>query len=71
MLWVAAASPFANLVMAIGWALLFRVAVGMPDSAYALPMAKMTRRRHADQRRADVPQHSCRYRLPSTVAAPR
>ncbi len=41
MLWVAAAGPFANLVMAIGWALLFRVAVGMPDSAYALPMAKM------------------------------
>lgn len=41
MLWVAAAGPFANLVMAIGWALLFRVAVGMPDNAYALPMAKM------------------------------
>ncbi len=41
MLWVAAAGPFANLVMAVGWALLFRVAVGMPDNAYALPMAKM------------------------------
>ena len=41
MLWVAAAGPFANLAMAVGWALLFRVAVGMPDNAYALPMAKM------------------------------
>lgn len=41
MLWVAAAGPFANLVMAVAWALLFRMAVDMPDNAYALPMAKM------------------------------
>ena len=41
MLWVAAAGPFANLAMAVGWALLFRLAMGMPDNAYALPMAKM------------------------------
>lgn len=41
MLWVAAAGPFANLVMAFGWALLFRIAVDMPENAYALPMAKM------------------------------
>lgn len=41
MLWVAAAGPLANLAMAIGWALLFRLAVMMPDSDYAIPMAKM------------------------------
>jgi len=41
MLWVAAAGPFANLVMAVGWMLLFKFAVAMPGSAYALPMAKM------------------------------
>ncbi|WP_300441990.1 site-2 protease family protein [Zoogloea sp.] len=41
MLWVAAAGPFANLLMAIGWALLFRLAFAAPDSAYALPLAKM------------------------------
>lgn len=41
MLWVAAAGPLANLVMAIGWALLFRLAAASPDNMYALPMAKM------------------------------
>ena len=41
MLWVAAAGPLANLVMAIGWALLFRLAVMMPESDYAIPMARM------------------------------
>ncbi|MBP7392283.1 MAG: site-2 protease family protein [Zoogloea sp.] len=41
MLWVAAAGPFANLLMAIGWALLFKLAFAAPDSAYALPLAKM------------------------------
>ncbi len=41
MLWVAAAGPFANFVMAIGWALLFSLAASMPDNAYALPLAKM------------------------------
>jgi Zn-dependent protease len=41
MFWVAAQGPFANLLMAIGWALLFKLAVVAPDSVYALPMAKM------------------------------
>ena len=39
MLWVAAAGPFANLLMAIGWARLFKLAFAAPDSAYALPLA--------------------------------
>ena len=41
MLWVAAAGPLANLFMAIGWALLFRLAVMVPDAEYAIPMARM------------------------------
>ena len=41
MLWVAAAGPLANLAMAIGWALLFRLAVMMPESDYAIPLARM------------------------------
>ncbi len=41
MLWVAAAGPFTNLVMAIGWAILFKVATMMPETAYTLPMMKM------------------------------
>ncbi|MBK7847863.1 MAG: site-2 protease family protein [Zoogloea sp.] len=32
MLWVAAAGPLANLVMALGWAMLFRLAVLSPES---------------------------------------
>ena len=41
MLWVAAAGPFTNLLMAIGWALVFRLATTMPETAYTLPMMKM------------------------------
>ena len=41
MLWVAAAGPFANLLMAAGWMLLFKIAVAAPDNVYALPLAKM------------------------------
>jgi Zn-dependent protease len=41
MLWVAAAGPLANLFMAIGWAVLFRLAMMVPDSEYAIPMARM------------------------------
>ncbi len=41
MLWVAAAGPFMNLLMAIGWALLFRVAIASEAGAYTLPMMKM------------------------------
>lgn len=41
MLWVALAGPGSNLLMALGWALLLKFALIMPDNAYALPMARM------------------------------
>lgn len=41
MLWVAAAGPGANLAMALGWALLLRLAMGLPESDYTVPMMRM------------------------------
>lgn len=41
MLWVAAAGPFTNLVMAVGWAMVFKIASAGPETAYTLPMLKM------------------------------
>ncbi|MGE5386522.1 MAG: site-2 protease family protein [Betaproteobacteria bacterium] len=41
MLWVAAAGPGSNLVMALLWALWLKLAVLMPESAYTLPMLEM------------------------------
>jgi Zn-dependent protease len=41
MLWVALAGPGANLVMALGWAVVMKLANMMPDSALSLPMALM------------------------------
>ena len=41
MLWVAAAGPGANLVMALGWACLIKLATLMPESVFALPMVEM------------------------------
>ncbi len=41
MLWVAAAGPASNMVMALGWALLFRLAGLLDGSAYAHPLALM------------------------------
>ena len=41
MLWVAAAGPLSNLVMALLWALVAKIAVSMPASYFALPMALM------------------------------
>ncbi|MDE2585985.1 MAG: site-2 protease family protein, partial [Betaproteobacteria bacterium] len=41
MLWVAAAGPLSNLVMAVGWAILFKVAASLPVNIYTLPMLKM------------------------------
>ena len=41
MLWVAAAGPGANLLMAIGWALLFKLAISSPQGALTIPMMKM------------------------------
>jgi Zn-dependent protease len=43
MFYVAAAGPGANFVMALGWAAVLKTALGMPDSAYSLPMALMGR----------------------------
>ncbi|MCK2125796.1 site-2 protease family protein [Thauera aromatica] len=41
MLWVAAAGPFTNLLMALGWALLFRIAASAEPGGYSLAMLKM------------------------------
>ena len=41
MLWVAAAGPAANLVMAIGWALLMKAAQMLPQGMFSLPMMLM------------------------------
>ncbi len=41
MLWVAAAGPAMNLLMALGWAALFKLATLMPDHAYTTPMSQM------------------------------
>ncbi len=41
MLWVALAGPVSNLVMAFGWALLYKVTLMFPDNYYAEPMLGM------------------------------
>ena len=41
MLWVAAAGPGANLVMALGWALLLKFSIAIPDFAYAEALKEM------------------------------
>ncbi|HJV25739.1 MAG TPA: site-2 protease family protein [Aromatoleum sp.] len=41
MLWVAAAGPFVNFLMALGWALLVKVALLNPTNVYAMPMIEM------------------------------
>ena len=41
MLWVAAAGPLSNLVMALLWALVAKIAVSMPAAYFAMPMALM------------------------------
>jgi Zn-dependent protease len=42
MLWVALAGPFANLLMAFGWALLFKLSWYVPDY-FSLPLAMMAK----------------------------
>jgi Zn-dependent protease len=42
MLWVAAAGPASNFVMAMGWALILKLVISMPLSTYSLPLAKMS-----------------------------
>lgn len=41
MLWVAAAGPGANLVMALAWAILLKFGENVPANPYSLPMMKM------------------------------
>ena len=41
MLWVAAAGPFSNLVMALLWALAVKIGLGAPQNYFALPLALM------------------------------
>jgi len=41
MLWVAAAGPFANLLMAMLWAFVLKLALIMPHSAFTLPLSLM------------------------------
>jgi Zn-dependent protease len=41
MLWVAAAGPFANLVMALLWALVFKFALAAPQNSFTLPLSLM------------------------------
>jgi Zn-dependent protease len=41
MLWVAAAGPAANLVMALGWAMVMKVAITVPPNAFTLPASLM------------------------------
>jgi Zn-dependent protease len=41
MLWVAAAGPAANLAMALGWALVLKVALSTPQNMFTLPASLM------------------------------
>lgn len=41
MMWVAAAGPASNLAMAIGWAILLKVAVLLPSNFFTVPMRLM------------------------------
>jgi Zn-dependent protease len=41
MLWVAAAGPAANLLMAIFWALVIKFGLAIPESSFATPMILM------------------------------
>ena len=43
MFWVAAAGPAANLLMALGWALLLKLSITFPDFAYNDALAEMAR----------------------------
>lgn len=43
MLWVAAAGPAMNLLMALGWAAIFKLVWLMPVNVYSLPLAEMSR----------------------------
>src|SRR5258706_2455914 len=42
MLWVAAAGPASNLAMAIGWAILLKLATLLPDNFFTIPLRLMS-----------------------------
>jgi len=42
MAWVAAAGPGANLAMGLGWALLLKLGMVLPESGYQEPMVRMS-----------------------------
>ncbi len=42
MMWVAAAGPAVNFLMAIGWGALLKLAVVMPENIYTLPLGQMS-----------------------------
>jgi Zn-dependent protease len=41
MLWVAAAGPFSNLLMALLWALMVKIGLSIPGSYFSMPLALM------------------------------
>jgi Zn-dependent protease len=41
MLWVAAAGPAANLLMALGWAMVLKLLIAVPPNAFTLPASLM------------------------------
>ncbi|SRR5258706_1275774 len=41
MMWVAAAGPASNLAMALGWALLLKIALALPDNFFSVPLRLM------------------------------
>jgi Zn-dependent protease len=43
MFWVAAAGPGANLIMAIGWALIFKLTLIMPEHYFSSPLLEMAK----------------------------
>jgi Zn-dependent protease len=43
MAWVAAAGPGANLAMALGWALLLKLAVELPPNFFTVPLGEMAK----------------------------
>jgi Zn-dependent protease len=43
MAWVAAAGPGANLLMALAWAMLLKIAILMPENVFSLPLAMMSK----------------------------
>lgn len=43
MLWVALAGPASNLLMALGWALIVKIALAFPDNYYAVPLLAMAK----------------------------